>query len=85
MTEKLRTPEINTENIAIPINQRAKEGIFNDSEIFGITDDLPIVLNLLRTQGIQIPSSGALNELRGELTIYLGIKIVQPPLYLHRC
>ena len=85
MTEKLRTREIKTKDIAIPINQRGKEGSFNDSEIFGITDDLSTVLNLLGIQEIQILSNEALKGLRGELTTYLGNNITQPPLYLHRC
>lgn len=85
MTESFRSSEVNTLNISIPINRKAKEGNFEDSEIFGITDDLSIVLNLLGIQGIQIPPGETFNSLRGELIAYIGKNINQHPLYLHRC
>lgn len=83
MNEKLCPEIVKSEIPVTPINAKAREGNFSNSEIFGITDDLAIVLNLLRKEGLVVPSSRCITNLRGEFTALLGQFIIASPLYLH--
>lgn len=82
MREKLQFP-IPREILVTPINARAREGNSTDSEIFGVTDDIAIVLNLFRKEGLAVPSPSCIANMRGESTALLGQFITVSPLFLH--
>ena len=83
MTERYRV-ELTNNIEMLPLNTRAKEGKFSDDEIFGLTDDVPIILDLLRKEGFALPAIEAVNAVRGEYQRVLGCSIINPPLYLHQ-
>jgi hypothetical protein len=83
MIEQIRYQK--PEQILTPVNTRAWEQNFKDEEIFGVTNDLPIVLNLFRKEGLTIPDRNFQSQLRGDVTTLLAKNVSVPPLYLHRC
>lgn len=85
MKEDIISPEITKPITMIPINQRAESGNFDQSEIFGITDDLPIILALFRKEGLQTPDNNFVALLRDGFIKTLRTYVQEPPLFLHRC
>lgn len=83
MNERYTLAENQPKILILPINERARKGEFPDSQIFGITDDLPIILDLFGKEGLVVPDNDFVGQLRGCFVKLLAKCVTDVPLYLH--
>lgn len=76
-------PQASPKVALLPINDMAKSKEFKDSEIFGITDDLLIVLELFRKEGLSVPDNDFVGQLRGRFIKLFAESVTNVPLYFH--